>query len=365
MAWWRKDSGTSGILLASIVEEGLLCVAGRREGDRLRSLYARLSLPRGSVGGDLRETLKNQLQWREEEPLFLVSPKPLLFGNLVVQTSARYEEGHAVVRDTRELLHAARWRAANDVREAAGQYFGVSLEDLRSVRTSLEESQDNGQNITASVFHVCAPGWGQERVAELQRLLPESRELFLPLALSEAIGNGTSSEALLMVDEDVSTLVVRQRGIPRHVRSISFGHSDVRAYVRSIVSCDDMEAQELLTAMDARTLPPDAQKTMLRILRRLQPLGGHVLATIAAALDVGTPARLVLRGPYPTVLATLFCRRQHLLKAFGAPVRCEASGPHTTESSLALLQEALRLLLFPVSERVSTPVVEMPTLVRA
>lgn len=302
----------------------------------------------------LAALLRERLRMQDGEPLHCFGPSPLLFGSSITLTIPKREEGQVLIRDTREILRSAQWRAADVVRDETAAFFGCALEDVESYGVTVEHWRETADDVAATLFHVCTPRWDARKDVGISAHLPSATEQVLPLLLAERVGGNKQSEAILHTEDDLTVLTVRRDGVLRHARSLQFGLKMVRERVGSAFDCSPREADLLLRLLAARKVSAENQRPLLRILRSLLPLWAGMFEVFGNSIPPAErPQRLVVTGLYPSLVAKVFCRPQILARCMQPPARVETLPDFIGDTSgissmlVAALQQATRPALFP------------------
>ena len=337
MGFWRRQKAPRGVtaVVGLMRGDSLHVLRGTRDPlDGSRTIHGEAVL-RLDDFGRLATLLQERLGWSAEEPVYVGGPSPLMVGSALSLTVPRYEEGHAVVRDTREVLHEAQWRAADTVREEAATYFGCPLEDIGAFGMSVEHWRETADGVAATVFQLCGPRWGNTHPLAFPPDVPRAGAVTLPVLLADGVGSGDTPEAVFHVEDEFTALTVRHVNRLCRLRSLHIGMAMVREHIEGALDCSPREAERLMALAPTGQLSANSQRTLDRILRTVLPLWSGMFQVLAAGMPLAErPRRLVVTGIFPRLVAKYFCRPHILSRSLGGPCsvdilpddRGEASG---------------------------------------
>ncbi len=320
MSFWRRSvaSQENSALILYVHDGSLYAVRGVKVPAAGTWQVAGETVVRIGDTALLLQLLRERLAWREGQCVFATGPMPPLVGRGVSVTVPRFEAGHVVVRDTRELLHHAHWQAVDTVRDLACTFFGCSLEDVDVVSTAVEQWRESPAGVAVTLFPLCGP---QARVSAYSPELLDAlgaRPAFLPLLLSRMVGDGETPEGVLHVEDEAVTLVVRRGRALLHLRTLRYGVDDIRRAVERGVGCTVSESEALLALAADGRLSVAGSRVVAQISRTLLPLWGGILEVLTDSLaPEERPRQLVVTGCFPSLVARLFCRPRIVLRTMG------------------------------------------------
>ncbi len=319
---WRPQRGPGGetLVFGYVGADEVHAVRVRCESPGEVMLDGAAVLP--TLGGrDLPARLREKLPWSAPHALAFAGSTPALYGHAVTVELSQWDEAGAGVRDAREILHLARWQALDTTRDKAAAYFGVPLEDIEPVGSSLERWRQTSEETTATVFQACLPRWARD-----ERVLPDDvggNRFLLPLVLAHRVGNGDPAEALLCMEDQQMSVSIRKHGVLREVRTVRCGARDVRRELARVLECAETDAEILLQKLSSNGLADMSERLLARVLRRLAPLWSGALHVLFDDLapDV-RPVRMQIVGMYPRIVGKWLCRPRLVADVLGFPCRC-------------------------------------------
>jgi len=323
MGLWRKDKISDSCVYVGQVRNGSLYVAKGKTAEQEGKCHieGEAVIPM-SDPGEISANLNSRLGWESGQPLLVSHSFPLMLGSAVSISVPRHEEGHALVRDSREAAHLAQWRAADRVREETANFFSCSLEDIKSLGASMERWKETSENISGTIFQACVPSWSYEKMNQNTELIPQSESFMLPMLLSKRVGRGDTPEAILHVDDFVSALIVRKNNSLTYVRSIENGIASIKDHMVQALSCSEKEAEILLKLLTKNKLNETNKKSISRIIRDLFPLWTGMFNSLVADIPLSErPLLLEVRGLFPDLIAKYFCKPQILMSWSHTPVK--------------------------------------------
>lgn len=323
MSLWRKDKiSESCVFVGQIRKDSLFVAKGRAlESERKYQIEGEAVIPLGDPG-EISAELHKRLGFEEGMPLLVSFPFPAMVGSSVSVSLPRHEEGHALVRDSREAAHIAQWRAADRVREETANFFSCSLEDIKSLGASIENWKETSDNISGTIFQACMPSWSYERMNKSLELLPQAESFMLPMVLSQRVGLSDAPEAILHVDDSVSALIIRKNNHLTYMRSIENGIGNIKDHLMQSLSASEKESEILLKLLMKNKLNETNRKCISRILRELFPLWTGMFNSLVADIPLSErPLLLEIRGLFPDLIAKYFCKPQILMSWSHTPVK--------------------------------------------
>jgi len=344
MAFWNKQNNNkhSSIVVAAAQGESIYAIRGYRsheeraikiQGSQVFSMDNLQHFP---------VLLKEKLNWCEGEEVYFAKQSPLLFGKAFSVTVPRYEEGHPVILDSREVTHRLKWEAADLAREEAANFFGCTLDEIGARGVSVEKWHESGQEIRATLFQTCMPRW---QSAQNDFVAPDgAQDFILPIVLAQEVGNSDEPEAILHTEYDGTFFAIRKNNVLEHFRSFNLGINMARNHLQNNFECSAGEAEVLMQNVFGEKLSKDTCKITLRILRQLLPLwAGMFTVGVEGIPDELMPRKLMVTGLFASMIARVYCRPQLVSRWSHLPVKLTTlSGENDSQSYLAALKMALK-----------------------
>ncbi len=312
MAFWRKDNKKNSIVVIALRKNSIYALRGFRSAENPPLKIQAEAVFSMDNKERLPSLLQQKLNWQPEEQIFITKPSPLLAGTSISLVLPRHDEEHPVIRDAREILHRAQWRASDSAREEAANFFGCSLEEVEPYGSAIERWKETSEEVEATIFQACVPRWN---VNEEYLSLPGANQFLMPMVLGQEVGNTPVPEAILHTEDNLSVLVVRQNNILKKVRTVNCGIDTIRGQLQKSLDCSPHEADVLMQHCLEGKLSEGGQKTILRVMRQLLPLWAGMFAVGMDNIPENErPRKLLVTGLYPKLIAKLYCRPQILMR---------------------------------------------------
>lgn len=346
MTFWNKQKNNkhNSIVVAAAQGEFIYAIRGyRSHEERVIKIQGSQVFSMDNIG-HFPVLLKEKLNWCEGEVVYFAQQSPLLFGKAFSVTAPRYEEGHPVILDSREVTHRLKWQAADLAREEAANFFGCTLEEIGVRGVSVEKWHEGTQEICATLFQTCMPRWQSDQNSFV---VPEgAREFILPIVLAQEVGTGDEPEAILHTEYDGTFFAIRKNNTLEHFRSFNLGITTARNHLQNNFMCSAGEAEILMQNIFSEKLSKDTRKLTLRILRQLLPLwAGMFTVGVEGISKELMPRKLMVTGLFSDMIARVYCRPQLVSRWSHAPVKLTTlTGEYDSQSYLAALKMALKKL---------------------
>jgi len=346
MAFWnkQKNSKYNSIVVAAIQGESVYAIRGyRSHEEHVIKIQGSQVFSTENIG-QLPVLFKEKLNWCEGEAVYFAKESPLLFGKAFPVSVPRFEEGHPMILDSREVTHRLKWQAADLAREEAANFFGCTLDEIGTRGVSVEKWHESAQEIRATLFQTCMPRWQSD---QNDFVIPDgSREFVLPIILAQEVGNGDDSEAILHTEYDGTFLAIRKNNILEHFRSFNLGISTARNHLQNNFQCSAGEAEVLMKNIFGEKLSKETRKVTLRVLRQLLPLwAGMFTVGVEGIPQELMPRKLMVTGLFSNMVARVYCRPQLVSRWSHLPVKLTTlSGESDSQSYFAALKMALKKL---------------------
>lgn len=353
---WRRDKKDSN---------AVVLVARRKN-----HFYALRGIPAANGGHVLKEGVfsaenmnrlpdlfREKLEWERNEIIYRVRETPLLFGSSVSVRETRYEAGHPVVLDKRECLHKAQWKAADTAKEEAADYFGCALEEIKPFAYDVQYFREASDAIEIDLFQTCVPSFKGDTYPDRRPVFfrgegvsarTDLNHFVAPFVLSREIGE-KGPDALLHTEDNLTSFAVRKNGRLLYFRSLEIGVDVINRALQKILDCDEHEADLIIKNCLEGKLEDKTKKTIFRIMRDLLPLWAGMFSVFVEGIPTADrPAKLLVSGLYPKLVARLYCRPQILMRWSHLPVKVEVSAKN---EDLLGMQTVLRILLKHVTKK--------------
>jgi hypothetical protein len=346
MAFWNKQKNDkySSIVVAAAQGESIYAIRGyRSHEERVIKIQGSQVFSMDNIQ-HFPMLLKEKLNWCEGEAVYFAKQSPLLFGKAFSVTAPRYEEGHPVILDSREVTHRLKWQAADLAREEAANFFGCTLEEIDTRGFTVEHWHESTQEIRATLFQTCMPRWQSNHN---NFAVPEgAREFILPIVLAQEVGSGDEPEAILHTEYDGTFFAIRKNNILEHFRSFNLGAATARNHLQNNFQCSAGEAEVLMQSIFNEKLSKDTRKVTLSVLRQLLPLwAGMFTVGVEGIPKELMPRKLMVTGLFSNMIARVYCRPQLISRWSHLPVKLTTlAGESDSRSYLAALKMALKKL---------------------